>query len=94
MASASSSQSTLRLGRSKKSPTVMDQIGKFFGGEKKKKGKVRIEQAFLQLLFCALQFSFHYQINTNSVRFLMTLIFHLKVYCVPNLLLYSISSIE
>ncbi|XP_056099744.1 myelin basic protein-like [Rhinichthys klamathensis goyatoka] len=39
MASASSSQSTLRLGRSKKSPTVMDQIGKFFGGEKKKKGK-------------------------------------------------------
>ncbi|XP_051721626.1 myelin basic protein-like [Ctenopharyngodon idella] len=39
MASASSSQSTFRLGRSKKSPTVMDQIGKFFGGDKKKKGK-------------------------------------------------------
>ncbi|XP_051999888.1 myelin basic protein-like isoform X3 [Xyrauchen texanus] len=39
MASASSSQSTFRLGRSKKSPTVMDQIGKFFGGEKKRKGK-------------------------------------------------------
>ncbi|CAM4705311.1 unnamed protein product [Leuciscus chuanchicus] len=39
MASASSSQSTLRLGRAKKSPTVMDQIGKLFGGEKKKKGK-------------------------------------------------------
>lgn len=46
MASASSSQSTFRLGRSKKNPTVMDQIGKFFGGDKKKKGKVRIEQAF------------------------------------------------
>ncbi|RXN06521.1 myelin basic -like protein [Labeo rohita] len=40
MASASSSQSTFRLGRSKKNPTVMDQIGKFFGGDKKKKGKV------------------------------------------------------
>ncbi|XP_073780791.1 myelin basic protein b isoform X2 [Danio rerio] len=39
MASASSSQSTFRLGRTKKNPTVMDQIGKFFGGEKKKKGK-------------------------------------------------------
>ncbi|TRY71262.1 hypothetical protein DNTS_006991 [Danionella cerebrum] len=39
MASASSSQSTFRLGRTKKSPTVMDQIGKFFAGEKKKKGK-------------------------------------------------------
>uniref|UniRef100_A0A671PRB7 Myelin basic protein-like n=2 Tax=Sinocyclocheilus TaxID=75365 RepID=A0A671PRB7_9TELE len=39
MASASSSQSTFRLGRSKKNPTVMDQIGKFFGGDKKKKGK-------------------------------------------------------
>ncbi|XP_059363377.1 myelin basic protein-like [Carassius carassius] len=39
MASASSSQSTFRLGRTKKNPTVMDQIGKFFGGDKKKKGK-------------------------------------------------------
>ncbi|KAI7807217.1 myelin basic protein, partial [Triplophysa rosa] len=38
-ASASSSQSTFRLGRSKKNPTVMDQIGKFFGGDKKRKGK-------------------------------------------------------
>lgn len=57
MASASSSQSTFRLGRSKKSPTVMDQIGKFFGGDKKKKGKVRIEQTWASpreplLLFC------------------------------------------
>lgn len=33
----------------------MDQLGKLFGGEKKKKGKVRIEQAFLQLLFCWLE---------------------------------------
>lgn len=35
----------------------MDQIGKFFGGDKKKKGKVRIEQASTSpheplLLFC------------------------------------------
>lgn len=58
MASASSSQSTFRLGRSKKNPTVMDQIGKFFGGDKKKKGKVRIEQAFrvlhMSLYYCSI----------------------------------------
>ncbi|XP_076837442.1 myelin basic protein b isoform X2 [Brachyhypopomus gauderio] len=40
MASGSSSgQSGFRLGRSKKSPGVLDQIGKFFGGDKKRKGK-------------------------------------------------------
>ncbi|KAI4893819.1 hypothetical protein NFI96_014916 [Prochilodus magdalenae] len=40
MASGSSSgQSGFRLGRSKKNPGVLDQIGKFFGGDKKRKGK-------------------------------------------------------
>ncbi|XP_036412717.1 myelin basic protein-like isoform X2 [Colossoma macropomum] len=35
----SSGQSGFRLGRSKKNPGVLDQIGKFFGGDKKRKGK-------------------------------------------------------
>ncbi|KAM6968017.1 myelin basic protein-like isoform 1-T1 [Aplochiton taeniatus] len=40
MASASSSaQAAFGLGRKKKAPGIMDQIGKFFGGDKKKKSK-------------------------------------------------------
>ncbi|XP_077454556.1 myelin basic protein b isoform X1 [Stigmatopora argus] len=40
MASASSAaQATFGLGRRKKNPSVLDQIGKFFGGDKKKKSK-------------------------------------------------------
>jgi len=42
MASASSSaQAAFGLGRKKKNPTLMDQIGTFFGGDKKRKSKVR-----------------------------------------------------
>lgn len=42
MASASSSaQAAFGLGRRKKNPGLLDQIGKFFGGDKKRKGKVR-----------------------------------------------------
>lgn len=42
MASASSSaQAAFGLGRRKKSPGLLDQIGKFFGGDKKRKSKVR-----------------------------------------------------
>ncbi|XDV41012.1 hypothetical protein PO909_009959 [Leuciscus waleckii] len=54
MASASSSQSTLRLGRAKKSPTVMDQIGKLFGGEKKKKGKDKNYVAQFVMFHCVI----------------------------------------
>lgn len=44
MASASSSaQAAFGLGRRKKTPGLLDQIGKFFGGDKKRKGKVRTE---------------------------------------------------
>ncbi|XP_059921129.1 myelin basic protein-like isoform X3 [Gadus macrocephalus] len=40
MASASSSaQAAFGLGRKKKTPTLMDQIGTFFGGDKKRKSK-------------------------------------------------------
>ncbi|KAM9723851.1 myelin basic protein b isoform 4-T4 [Menidia menidia] len=40
MASASSSaQAAFGLGRRKKTPGLLDQIGKFFGGDKKRKGK-------------------------------------------------------
>lgn len=40
MASASSSaQGAFGLSRKKKNPGVLDQIGKFFGGDKKKKSK-------------------------------------------------------
>ncbi|KAM4580303.1 myelin basic protein-like isoform 3-T3 [Odontesthes bonariensis] len=40
MASASSSaQAAFGLGRRKKSPGLLDQIGNFFGGDKKRKGK-------------------------------------------------------
>uniref|UniRef100_A0A3P9IBE6 Myelin basic protein n=2 Tax=Oryzias TaxID=8089 RepID=A0A3P9IBE6_ORYLA len=41
MASASSSAASAAfgLGRRKKNPGLLDQIGKFFGGDKKKKGK-------------------------------------------------------
>ncbi|KAF0024321.1 hypothetical protein F2P81_023123 [Scophthalmus maximus] len=40
MATASTSgQSTFGLGRKKKNPGLMDQISKFFGGEKKKRSK-------------------------------------------------------
>lgn len=42
MASASSSaQAAFGLGRRKKNPSLLDQIGKFFGGDKKRKSKVR-----------------------------------------------------
>lgn len=42
MASASGSgQAAFGLGRRKKNPGLLDQIGKFFGGDKKRKGKVR-----------------------------------------------------
>uniref|UniRef100_A0A3Q4AIS4 Myelin basic protein n=1 Tax=Mola mola TaxID=94237 RepID=A0A3Q4AIS4_MOLML len=40
MASASSSaQAAFGLGRRKKNPGLLDQIGKFFGGDKKRKNK-------------------------------------------------------
>ncbi|XP_018555118.1 myelin basic protein isoform X4 [Lates calcarifer] len=40
MATASTSgQSTFGLGRKKKAPGLMDQISKFFGGDKKKRSK-------------------------------------------------------
>lgn len=40
MASASSSaQAAFGLGRRKKNPGLLDQIGKFFGGDKKRKSK-------------------------------------------------------
>ncbi|XP_077051475.1 myelin basic protein isoform X1 [Siphateles boraxobius] len=40
MATASTSgQSPFGLGRKKKAPGLLDQIGRFFGGDKKKKGK-------------------------------------------------------
>ncbi|XP_058503069.1 myelin basic protein-like isoform X4 [Solea solea] len=40
MASASSSaQAAFGLGRRKKAPGLLDQIGKFFGGDKKRKSK-------------------------------------------------------
>ncbi|XP_030639175.1 myelin basic protein b [Chanos chanos] len=40
MASAGTSgQTAFGLGRKKKNPGVLDQIGKFFGGDKKRKGK-------------------------------------------------------
>lgn len=46
MASASSSaQAAFGLGRRKKNPGLLDQIGKFFGGDKKRKSKVRREGA-------------------------------------------------
>lgn len=42
MASASSSaQAAFGLGRRKKAPGLLDQIGNFFGGDKKRKSKVR-----------------------------------------------------
>ena len=42
MASASSAaQAAFGLGRRKKNPGLLDQIGKFFGGDKKRKSKVR-----------------------------------------------------
>lgn len=37
--SSSSAPASFGLGRKKKSPTLMDQIGNFFGGDKKRKGK-------------------------------------------------------
>uniref|UniRef100_A0A8B9GQC0 Myelin basic protein n=2 Tax=Astyanax mexicanus TaxID=7994 RepID=A0A8B9GQC0_ASTMX len=40
MATASTSgQSPFGLGRRKRAPGILDQIGKFFGGDKKKRGK-------------------------------------------------------
>uniref|UniRef100_A0A671LZH8 Myelin basic protein n=1 Tax=Sinocyclocheilus anshuiensis TaxID=1608454 RepID=A0A671LZH8_9TELE len=40
MATASTSgQSPFGLGRKKRSPGLLDQIGRFFGGDKKRKGK-------------------------------------------------------
>lgn len=100
MASASSSQSTFRLGRSKKSPTVMDQIGKFFGGEKKKKGKVRIEQASQRLYYCFAGLSRlitrSSPVNQLRVIFSLFIDFYLlfqSLLC-TNLLSYSISSID
>ncbi|KAG9342779.1 hypothetical protein JZ751_015645 [Albula glossodonta] len=42
MASASTSgQATFGLGRRKKNPGLLDQIGKFFGGDRKRKSKAR-----------------------------------------------------
>lgn len=47
MASASTSaQSAFGLGRKKKSPGLMDQISKIFGGEKKKRSKVSVSLSF------------------------------------------------
>ncbi|XP_061572307.1 myelin basic protein b isoform X5 [Cololabis saira] len=37
--SSSSAQAAFGLGRRKKAPGLLDQIGKFFGGDKKRKGK-------------------------------------------------------
>jgi len=39
MASTSTGQGAFGLGRRKKSPGLLDQIGKFFGGDKKRKSK-------------------------------------------------------
>lgn len=47
MASTSGSgQAAFGLGRRKKNPGLLDQIGKFFGGDKKRKGKVRKHRKF------------------------------------------------
>lgn len=52
MASASGSgQAAFGLGRRKKSPGLLDQIGKFFGGDKKRKGKVRKHSELGRLSF-------------------------------------------
>jgi len=49
MATASTSgQSGFGLGRKKKNPGLMDQISKFFGGEKKKRSKVSIVHLHLK----------------------------------------------
>uniref|UniRef100_A0A9J8BN04 Myelin basic protein n=1 Tax=Cyprinus carpio carpio TaxID=630221 RepID=A0A9J8BN04_CYPCA len=37
--SSTSGQSTFGLGRKKRAPGLRDQIGRFFGGDKKRKGK-------------------------------------------------------
>lgn len=42
--SSSSTQATFGLGRRKKNPGLLDQIGKFFGGDKKRKSKVRMQR--------------------------------------------------
>jgi hypothetical protein len=46
MATASSSGLS-SLGRKKKAPGLMDQIGNFFGGDKKRKSKVRKGERFV-----------------------------------------------
>ncbi|XP_034031278.1 myelin basic protein-like isoform X4 [Thalassophryne amazonica] len=49
MASASSSaQAAFGLGRRKKNPGLLDQIGKFFGGDKKRKSKGSFRGALSQ----------------------------------------------
>lgn len=55
MASASSSaQAAFGLGRRKKNPGLLDQIGKFFGGDKKRKGKVRKPRDSVLLMYLSL----------------------------------------
>lgn len=71
MASASSSaQAAFGLGRRKKNPGLLDQIGKFFGGDKKRKSKVRREGGPLlnhRLVFC---FVFSPNVSQNICVFL------------------------
>ncbi|TWW79583.1 hypothetical protein D4764_10G0006130 [Takifugu flavidus] len=51
MASTSGSgQAAFGLGRRKKNPGLLDQIGKFFGGDKKRKGKVLVFESNQQLI--------------------------------------------
>ncbi len=66
MATASTSgQSSFGLGRKKKSPGLLDQIGRFFGGDKKRKGKVN-HFFFLKCVFQTLAWS----MKTSCSKFL------------------------
>ena len=49
MSSGTSGQAAFGLGRKKKAPGVLDSIGKFFSGDKKKgKGKVRKKREIIK----------------------------------------------
>lgn len=70
MATASTSgQSAFGLGRKKKNPGLMDQISKFFGGDKKKRSKVSI-RAFKRIVgFSFLHFSQYQTFKFNLDHF-------------------------
>lgn len=68
MASTSGSgQAAFGLGRRKKNPGLLDQIGKFFGGDKKRKGKVRKHRELRSL--SALYFAFKAVWNCGTCSF-------------------------